>query len=149
MKSDSSIRNICIASIKRHTIAPYDFAFTKFFQKEILNEVTNERFQSLSVHENELPISTVMIDNNNFTIVTTKQIIACKDGVIDSIVPFGTNSCHWGDFKEYRNTPYTLGQITNDAKQVFEFLIETGRASMVTIYAIKTLIEQLSKKMEG
>lgn len=147
MKSDSTIRNLCIASIKRHTIAPYDFEFTKFFEKGTLNEITNGGLQLLSAYENELPISMVMIDGKNFTIVTTRRIVACNKGVTDSITPLGITSWHWGNFKGYRNTPYTLGRLTNDSKQVFEFLIETERASMVTIYAIRTLIRLLSKKM--
>jgi hypothetical protein len=42
MKSDESTRNICIAAINRHTLAPFDFLFTN--RESIIQlHITTER----------------------------------------------------------------------------------------------------------
>ncbi|HEY2580577.1 MAG TPA: hypothetical protein VGI43_02145 [Mucilaginibacter sp.] len=81
MKTDTSIRNICIASIKRKTIRPIDFSLTKFFQTETFSEIYINNFKLSDTSENELPISQTIIDKTNWTLVTTRQIISCVDGI--------------------------------------------------------------------
>jgi hypothetical protein len=141
MKTDKSIRNICLASIRRHTIKPFDFTFTRLFENDgVLHDaVILERLS-----DNELPISETFVDNNNWTLVTTRQIITCKQGVERSIRPTDVYSWTWDDFKGIRTTPYTLGTLRVNEQQNLEVFIETGRASIVIIYAIRTLVYQLA-----
>jgi len=146
MKSDKSVRNICIAAIKRHTIPLYDFSLTSFFEKELWHEFDNSISVFSNVVEDELPVSMVSIDKNNFTLVTTRQILTCQGGIIRSAKPYNIISWEWNDLKGYTDNPFTCGHLTFSDKQVFEVFIETGKASMVMIYAIRTLIGQFQIK---
>jgi len=71
MKTDKLKHNICIAFIKRSTIKPYDFKWTKFYE-------SNSDFLysglELNLLENELIICSTVMDANNYSILTTKNI---------------------------------------------------------------------------
>jgi hypothetical protein len=73
MKTDHTIRNICLAAIKRHTIKPIDFLFTSLFETELVPEFPN----GLAVLDGELPVARTFIDNANWTFVTTKRVVIC------------------------------------------------------------------------
>lgn len=111
MKTDNSIRNISVASIKRKTIKPFDFTFTKVFEKERLNEVGNDFFKFASVSENELPIAQTLVDESNWTLGTTRQVISCVEGNSKSIYAQDIKRWEWGDFKGYNTTPFTTGSF--------------------------------------
>jgi hypothetical protein len=143
MKSDQSIRNICIASIKRKAAEPFDFLLTRVFEIETFPEICNDTFKLSDVHENELPISQTVVDKNTWTLITTRQIMSCLDGITKTTEAGKVNSWDWNDFKGYRKTTYTVGELLLDDQQKFEVFIETGKASMVAIYAIMTLVRQL------
>lgn len=145
MKSDNSIRKISIAAIKRKIRPPYHFSLTTFYETELFKEIDRRVAYSLDVGEGELPVSSVVIDDKNFTIITTRRIINSDNGRINVIFPNCVRSWHWGDFKERIKTPFTIGSLVIDNEQNFEFFIETGEASLVTIYAIRTLISQHAK----
>src|ERR1700733_14172934 len=98
MKSDTSIRNICIASIKRHTIKPFDFLCTKIFETETFPEIYNDTFKLSDIHENERPISQTTIDKNNWTLVTTRQIISCVAGITKITGAESVLNWKWNDF---------------------------------------------------
>jgi len=145
MKSDKSIRNICIAAIKRATIAPYDFSLTSFFEEELWDRFDNDVVNLRNVAEGELPVSMVVIDADNYTLITTRQIITCQNGSIALAKPNDIISWQWNDFKGYIDRSYTCGRLTLTDNQIFEVFIETGRASMAMIYAIRTLVGQYHK----
>ncbi len=140
MKSDHSIRNICIASVKRRTPKPFDFSFTCFFEKETLKEIDNEVLNFSPVSEHELPISRTLVDRNNWTFVTTRQIVSCVNGIVKAAPADKISIWDWGDFKGHNNVLFTVGTLQLDNDLPFEIFIETKRASMVTIYSIMTLV---------
>ncbi|MBD1366754.1 hypothetical protein IDJ77_23280 [Mucilaginibacter sp. ZT4R22] len=143
MKSDKSIRNICLAAIKRRSSRPFDFQLTKIFESTTFDDI-EDAFRITRVNKEELPISQTFIDENNWTLVTTRQIITSKQGIQESIQATEVKSWHWNDFKGYDKTSYTLGELHRNGGSDFEVFIETGRASMVSIYAIMTLVGQLA-----
>jgi hypothetical protein len=145
MKNDQSLRNICVASIKRKTFDPFDFSLTDMFESETIDEIDNGAFESLGFSENELPIARTHVYADTWTLVTSRQIITCKDGIIIACQADKVLSWTWNDFKGYNKLPFTIGQLKFGDNQTLEIFIETGRASMVIIYAIRVLVGQLAK----
>jgi len=145
MKSDQSIRNICIAAIKRKIRKPFDFLLTDMFEKETIDEIDDDDFKLLAFFENELPIARTHVYADSWTLVTSRQIISCKDGIITACQAEKVLSWTWNDFKGYNKLPFTIGQLKLGDNQTLEIFIETGRASMVIIYAIRTLVGQLAQ----
>ena len=77
-KSDKSIHNISITSIKRSTMKSYDFKWTKFYE-------SNNDFQypglQLRLAENELIICSTVVDSENYSILTTQKLIINENGI--------------------------------------------------------------------
>ncbi|RYU94250.1 hypothetical protein [Emticicia agri] len=137
-KTDKSKHNICIAAIKRHTMKPYDFKWTKFYE-------SNAEFPytalPLQLAENELFICSTMIDADNYSILTTRRIITTEKGETNAGSIEGAAHETYGDFKGLRDKkPFTFGQILLYNGTNFKYFIETGKASMVMIHGIRTLI---------
>ncbi len=79
-KSDESIRRICVASIKRHTMKPIDYPLTKIFETQLLVDI-DKTISSVFRHiENELPIALTHVDKTNWTLLTTRQIVSNING---------------------------------------------------------------------
>jgi hypothetical protein len=138
-KSDESIRNICVASIKRHTIRPIDYPLTKVFESQVLADIDNIISSAFRHLENELPIALIKVDNNNWTLLTTRQIISNINGEIKQALKEVVTHWKWNDFKDNKNQSTTLGQLTLNGNATIDILIETGKASMIMIYGIMTL----------
>lgn len=148
-KTDKSIHNICIASIKRCTKKPYDFKWTKFY--DFNTEFINSEIL-LDLVENELIICSTIIDIDNFSILTTRQLITNEKGQITKGDIQGSKDCSYGDFKGYKDKQLTFGQVQLKDGEEMKYFIETGHASMVMIYGVRTLnrttqmtIEQVEK----
>ena len=67
-KNDESIRNICVASIKRHTIRPIDYPLTKVFESQVLADIDNKISSAFRHLENELPIQ-MTFEGRNFDVL--------------------------------------------------------------------------------
>jgi hypothetical protein len=153
MKTDCSIRNICLGAIKRKSSNQEKWLFTRYFETETFADLEGTcKFPT--IHLDELPISQVFIDPLNWTFITTRQIITCYNGITKSMAVPDIKGWRWNDFKSHGKTPYTIGKLQNDFErqnQLFvelndvddprdlKIFIETGKASMVAIYAIMTL----------
>jgi hypothetical protein len=161
MKTDLSIRNICIASIKRKYSGLANWHFTRHFETETFSDI-DDRYKLSDIHLNELPISQVVIDASNWTLITTRQIITCYNGVTKTMAATDVKGWHWNDFKGYRKTPYTVGRLEVEydrSHKIFicpgevedlrdlKIYIETGIASIVTIYAIMTLTSLVKNRL--
>lgn len=137
-KTDKSIHNICIASIKRSTIKPYDFKWTKFYENN-----ADFPYSELEIElaDNELYICSTFIDNNNFSILTSKRLVTKQDGQLCSENILGATNKLCGNFKRGEDeNNYIFGQIQLPSGNVLKYFIETGNASMVMIYGVRTLI---------
>jgi hypothetical protein len=141
-KTNESIRRICIASIKRHTIKPINYPLTKIFESQSLSDIDEKISSTFSHQENELPIALTHFDNNNWTLLTTKKIISNINGDIKQALANNVAKRTWNDFKGYKEKPITLGHLTLDDNSTLDVLIETGKASMIIIYGIMTLTGQ-------
>jgi hypothetical protein len=141
-KTDESIRRICIASIKRHTIKPIDYPLTRIFEKQSLSEIDKVISSTFNHLDNELPIAITYVDINNWTLLTTKRIISNIKGVLTQTFASKVVKRTWGDFKGYKEKPTTLGYLTLNDNTTMNILTETGAASMIMIYGIMTLTGQ-------
>ena len=136
-KSDKSIHNICVASIKRSTIKPYDLKWTKLYETN--SDFTYSGLQ-VELTEDELIICSTIIDKDNFSVLTTRRLLTKQDGqLITGNIQNATDKLY-GDFKGYKDKAYTFGQVQLQDGNELKYFIETGQASMVMIHGVRTLI---------
>jgi hypothetical protein len=139
-KSDKSILNICIAKIKRSTIKPYDFVWTKFYE---LNSTFYELYPNVNIDisENELIICSTIINLDNYSILTTQRIITKKNGNLNFGNLIDAEDKLYGDFKGYQENETTFGQIKLSSGEELKYFIETGNASMVMIHGVRAILK--------
>jgi len=139
MKSDKSIHDVCIASIKRSTIKPYDFRWTKFY---VLNSDYEYSYPEIPIKfsENELIICSTIIDSKNFSILTTQRLTTNEGGIINTGSLIEATDKLYGDFKGYEDRAFTFGLVQLKSGADLKYFIETGKASMIMIYGVRTII---------
>lgn len=136
-KTDKSKHNISVASIKRSTIKPYDFKWTKFYE-------SNSDFPysglNIGLAENELIICSTVVDSENYSILTSQKLITRENGTTTIGNLINAKDKGYGDFKGYKDASLTFGlvELANGTEQ--KYLIETGKASMIMIHGVRTLI---------
>lgn len=136
-KSDKSLHNISIAAIKRGTIRPYDFKWTRFY------ESNTDFFYAglqLDLAGSELIICSTVIDADNYSILTTRRLITRQEGERNEGRIEGAAHRTYGDFKGYKEKMFTLGYIRLENGKELACFIETGKASMVMIQAVQALL---------
>lgn len=139
IKTDQSIHNICIAAIKRHTTQPYDFKWTRFYaDKDAFIHHYPQMIPDLS--EKEWPICSTIIDAYSWSVLTTRRLLTNQQGQLTMANIDTSISQSHGDFKGDDKKDRTLGilQLANGTRMTY--FIETGKASMVMIYGIRTRI---------
>ena len=91
-------------------------------------------------NENELVICSTVIDNNNFSIVTTQQIVTMENGILSAGEINEAKNKLYGDFKGRNKEPLTFGKVALKDGSELKYFLETGNASMVMIYGVRTAI---------
>jgi len=138
-KFDKSIHNICLASIKRHTIKPYDFKWSRFYEENIgFNHSFPE--QKIEPSENELVICSTVIDKDNFSVLASQKLITKECGILLSGKMNSARDRLYGGFKSLQSGLFTFGLVRLNCGNELKYFIETGRASMVMIYGVRTRI---------
>jgi len=140
-KNDQSKHRICISKIKRTTIKPYDaFQWTKFYED---NYSFYDAYPGISIqlNEEELLICSTIIDLDNYSILTTQKLITLEKGVLESGLIIHAENGLYGNFKGYGNEKFTFGKIILEHGKILKYFIETGKASMVMVNGVKTLIQ--------
>jgi hypothetical protein len=136
-KTDKSIHNFCSASIKRSTIKPYDFKWTRFYESNC--DFPYSALQ-LNLSENELIICSTVIDSDNYSILTTRRLITKQDGQLNEGDIQSATDRLYGDFKGYKDKLVTFGQVRLKNEKELRYFIETGKASMVMIHGVRALL---------
>jgi len=147
MKTDTSIRNISIAAVKRSFTQPLDSKITKIYESETVPECIDDIFNPIVFYDCELPISHTVIDAANWTLVTSRRIICCIGGIIKVANAANVVKTEWGDFKGYNKTNFTKGYVKLDTGEEIDIFLETGKPSLVVIKSINTLVGQLKSKV--
>lgn len=140
-KTDQSKHRICISKIKRSTIQPYDvFQWTKFYED---NHTFFDAYSNIPIQlkEEELLICSTIIDFNNYSILTTQKLITSENGVLESGLIMHAENGWYGNFKGHGNEKFTFGKIILENGKTLKYFIETGKASMIMVYGVKTLIQ--------
>lgn len=143
--TDQSIHTISLASIKRSTISPYDFKWTNIYE-------SNSDFPysklALDLEENELIICSTVIDPDNYSILTTQKLITQENGIKSVGNLSGATDKLYGDFKAYKDGSFTFGLVQLENGIDLKYFIETGKASMIMIHGVRTLIrtQQMTNK---
>lgn len=116
---------------------PYDFKWTRFYE-------TNSDFTysglKIDLAEDELIICSTIIDWDNFSILTTRQLLTKQDGQLSTGSIQGATDKLYRDFKGYQDKAYTFGQVQLQDGKELKYFIETGKASMVMIHGVRALI---------
>ncbi|CAD0221366.1 hypothetical protein [Chryseobacterium sp. JV274] len=140
-KTDQSKHRICISKIKRTTIKPYNaFEWTKLYEdnQSFLNTYPDIHVE---LNDEELLICSTIIDSNNYSILTTQKLITSENGVLESGLIIHAKNELYGNFKGHGNEKLTFGKIIIEHGKIIKYFIETGKASMIMIYGVKTLIQ--------
>ncbi len=117
---------------------PFDYKWSKFYE-------SNTDFPyaglELCLKENELIICSTVIDNANYSVLTTQKLITKENGV--ETIGDVTNAIDkmYGDFKGYGRYLFTFGVVQLENGNNLKYFIETGKASMIMIYGIRTLLQ--------
>jgi hypothetical protein len=137
-KTDKSIHSICIASIKRKTFKPYNYTWTRFYESN--SDFPHSQFH-LNLTQNELIICSTIIDSDNYSILTTQKLITNENG-IKSIGDLNDSTLKpHGDFKGLDGKLFIFGVLKLKNEMELKCFIETGKASMIMIHGIRTLIQ--------
>ena len=140
-KSDRSVKNICIATIKRSTIPPFDFRYTNVYEGEGGGTLPIE--ESLHLEGGEELICSTIIDDKIWSILTTRRIVSFEGVGIRQHSIANIKAWDFGDFKGYSDQSYTKGFLHFVDDTIVPVFVETGRASMVMIYGVMTIYKQL------
>lgn len=144
-KSDKSIRNICIAKIKRSTLKPYDFKWTKFYETDSKNLFRNYPFE---LDSEELAICSTVINSENFSILTTRKLITLENGNLFSGNLTNAKNRLYGEFKSKKEA-LTFGSAELENGAILKYFIETGTASMVMTHGVGTAISIQNTRTEN
>ncbi|WP_282162144.1 hypothetical protein [Ulvibacterium marinum] len=116
---------------------PYDFRWTKFYE-------SNSEFPysglNLDLTENELIICSTFIDSENYSVLTTQKLITNKNGAKHFGNLINAKDKGYGDLKGYKDDSLTLGLVELENGTELKYFIETGKASMIMIHGVRTLI---------
>ena len=123
-KTDKSIHGVCVAAIKRSTMKPYDFKWTRFYESN--SEFPYIGFK-LNLQENELIICSTFIDSQNYSVLTSRRLVTCEKGVETQGNIEGSKNKGYGMFKSEKD-PFTFGRITTENGTELKYFIETGFA---------------------
>lgn len=116
---------------------PYDFQLTRFYESNA--DFTFSGIQ-LDLAEYELIICSTIIDCDNYSILTTRRLFTKQDGQLSIENIQGATDKFYGDFKGYKDRKVTFGEVLLANGKQLKYFIETGKASMVMIHGVRTLI---------
>ena len=138
MKTDSSIKNIALASINRSAMDVHEWGKTRIDPTWF--PITVE------IQPDELTIVFTFFSDTDWTLITTKKIIGMISGQLNEMPFSEVDDFMLGDFKNLK-IEKTIFRITNMYGERADFIMEPGKASMGIIKAIQT-IQGLYKSSE-
>lgn len=92
------------------------------------------------LHNDELIICSIIIDADNFSVLTTKKLVTLQNGILSSGSLINSTDQFYGNFKSEAQR-FSLGSVELENGEILEYFIETGRASMIMIQGVKTMIQ--------
>lgn len=138
MINDKSLHAFCMAAIKKSTVKPYDFKYTSFYEHN-----SDFPYPDLQItwNKDELFVCSVVIDHNNFSILTTQRLLTKQNGQLYLGRLKGATSKSVGDLRDHRDKDLAIGIIQLQNGNELPYFIETRYASMVIAHGIRTLLQ--------
>lgn len=139
MKDHESIKNIAIASIKRRSIDINLWEKTKISLSEFPSLIDRV--------DDELSVVEFILNEKNWTIITTKRIIGKIDEKQNQIDFSELDDIVYGDYKSIKIST-TIFRTTDLHGDCIDFLMETGNPSIAFIYSINTIFRLYRDELE-
>jgi len=138
-KSDQISHTFSIYEIKRSTYKPYEFRWTNFYDNNSDFLQCYPEIQ-LDIAEDELIICSTFIDADNHSLLTTRRVFTKEKGIEDIAYIEAAKSYSMPLNYKFEEFGYVFGTVELQNGNVFRYFLETGKAAMVMVYGIKTLI---------
>jgi hypothetical protein len=138
MKRDESIKNIVIASIRRHSMDMNSWTHTRLWE-EGDPEKKAEIATKCRLNADELPILYSYIDPQNWTLFSTRSVSYSNEGKFGHVVAVEIGQHSARNFKGYSKQCVERMRITTKDGQVHNCPFATGKESMGPIDAIMTI----------
>ena len=116
---------------------PVDFKWTQYYE-EITAFTDRYAYLPLDLKGGEWPICSTIIDADNWSILTTRRLFTNHNGQLHAGYIDNSKNVSHGKFKGKQDR--TLGTLKLADGAMIAYHIETGKASMVMIYGIRTRI---------
>lgn len=101
-------------------------------------DLDNQHFPlSLKLAQNELLICSVILNSENWSLLTSQRLISVVDKERKQINMNEAELKSYGMFKDTYKKVYTLGQLKDKKGTFFNYHIETGKASMIMVQGVK------------
>jgi hypothetical protein len=126
---DTKIYNNVIWEIKRHSMSPESWRFTR------IDDYHTEVLDSIVASEGERALVTAVTSDRNWYALTTRRLIGFSlDGPFD--IPSHTmTDCRFGSNpKGYNDVPFSIATIFQSGTPTATFEFETGKAWMAPEY---------------
>ena len=138
---DRANKRTCIESIKKFTIPPLEFDFTNIYENYDVADLVfmNGRFE---FEQGEEPICSTVINEKTWSILTTRNLYTLEGAKKEMHKLSALKFFESGDFKGYSGQPFVTGYLHFEDDKIIRVFIETGIASMVMIYGIKTMFDE-------
>jgi hypothetical protein len=137
MTDDERICDVCIASIRRHSMAPEDWAHTK------IGVLHDEILEDVALAPSELVLVSCFISTASWYAITTRRIVGAYYGRKSDVSAAKITDDNFGNFKGYGQMAREVMTIRSLDTGEIRFEYETGNASMAPIYALNTLLPKL------
>src|ERR1044072_7368117 len=112
-KPDASIHNIVVAAIRRKSIEMPKWELTRLWD-EGSEKIKEEIISRCDVEPPELAILYCYIDQDHWTMFSTRAIYYLNDGEPHRVAIETIENYHHGDFKGYRKRIESMRVQTND-----------------------------------
>lgn len=117
---------------------PYDFKSTSFYESN--SDFLYPELQ-ITWDKDELLVCSVIIDKDNFSILTTRRLLTKQNGELHLGSLKGATSKSMGDIRDHKDKVFTIGVIKLQDGNELKYFIETREASMVMAYGVKSLLQ--------
>ncbi|UBF28966.1 hypothetical protein K9N68_14665 [Kovacikia minuta CCNUW1] len=138
MKTDQNIKDIVVAAICRHSMDMNTWTHTQLWDEG--DAILKTKLSHVcKVEAGELPILYSYIDPANWTLFTTRRIWYATEEQLGSVVVSEIVTYGFGNFKGYSEQKVERMEIHSRNTEIHYCPFETGKASMGSIYAVRTL----------
>jgi hypothetical protein len=138
MKTDLQIKNIAVASVRRHGMQIETWVRTRLWDNAD-PAIKSDLSLRCEIASGELPILYSYIDTGNWTLVTTRRVWYPVDQQTGSVLVRDIAEHRAGNFKGHGGQTVQKMAISAKDGGIHFCPFETGLPSMGPIYAIRTL----------